>query len=124
MKLTLNQVFTAHQVISLIISEKRVLPLKGSYRLARMLKKMQPELEPIAAKYDAMLAEHATPIEGQAGQYTLTPAFAAAWADFSKDEIDVDVEPIPLEQLDLGDNVAGAISLGELITLGDLVKGD
>lgn len=122
MKLTLQQVFDATPIIATIIREQRKLPLKGSYRLARMHKKLAAELEPIAAKYDALLAEHATPIEGEPGRYTVTPAFVEAWTEFAKDEIEVDVEPVPLAQLDLGDDEAGTISAAELITLGDLVK--
>lgn len=124
MKLTLKQVFEATPVVTAIINEQRKLPLKGSYRLARMHKKLVSEVEPIAAKYDAMLAEHCPPIEGEAGRYTVTPEFVAAWTEFSKDEIDVDIEPIPLSQLSLGDDTAGSIRTDELIVLGDLVRED
>lgn len=121
MKMTLQQVFDATPVLTTIINEKRPLPLKGSYRVMRMHAKLKPEYEPIAAKYDALLAEHAAAKEGEPGKYTVTPEFVAAWSEFTKDEIEVDVEPMPLACLDLGDAVAGSVSASELIVLGNLV---
>lgn len=123
MKLTVQQVFDATPVIATIINQSRPLPLKGSYRLARLHAKLAPELKTISDKRDDLLKQHATPIEGRPDQYTVTPEFAAAWTEFAKDEIEVAVEPVPLEQLDNGGGV-GMISASELIALGPLVQGD
>lgn len=125
MKLTLQQVFDATPIVTAIINEKRPLPFKGSYRLMRMHAKLVPELKPVSDKYDELLKQHATPIEGEPERYNVTPEFAAAWIDFAKDEIEItDLEPIPFEHLDLGDSVAGSITALELMALGPLVKGD
>lgn len=121
MKMTVQQVFDAHQTLKAIVAGNRNLPQKGAYRLARMATKIAAEFVPIGERYDALLMEHCTPVEGTVGNYTLTPAFAAAWRDIAGDEIEVAVEPIPLALLDLGDDVPGAITVGELATLGDLV---
>lgn len=49
--------------------------------------------------------------------------FKAAWEPITQEEIEVDVEPIPLAQLCFEDpNVDGSISGHEFIVLGDLVK--
>jgi hypothetical protein len=50
------------------------------------------------------------------------PEFTAAWAEIAAQEIEVDVQPIPLSQLDLGDGVDGSIEANEFIVLGDLVS--
>lgn len=125
MKLTVQQVFDATPVIAGIINSGRALPLKGSYRLIRLHAKLAPELKTISDKRDELLKEHATPIEGKPDQFTVTPAFAAAWTDFAKDEIEItDLNPVPLAQLDFGDRTIGAITALELIALGPLVTDD
>jgi len=124
MKLTLQQVFDVTPVIATIIREKRVLPFKGSYRMMRAHAKLAPELKIVGDKYDEFLKLHAKAIEGQEGQFTMTPEFVAAWTDFAKDEIEItDLDPIPLEQLDPGDGVVGLFA-ADLIALGPLVKDD
>ena len=122
MKMTVQQVFNAHRALTSIIDAGRPLPQKGAYRLARMHAKLKVEFDPIAAKYDALLIEHAAPVPDTVPQrYSFTPEFNTAWSEIADDEIDVAVEPIPLSILDLGDSVAGAIKASELIALGELV---
>lgn len=49
--------------------------------------------------------------------------FKAAWEEIANEEIEFDIEPIPLEQLCFADpNIDGSISGHEFIVLGDLVK--
>jgi hypothetical protein len=48
--------------------------------------------------------------------------FAEAWKEIGDEEIEVDVQPISLACLDLGDSADGSILAHELVTLGDLVK--
>lgn len=123
MKMTVQQVFTAHRTLTAIIDAGRPLPQKGAYRLARMHAKLRVEFDPIAAKYDALLLEHAAPVPDTVPQrYAFTPAFNEAWGELAAEEIEVAVEPIPLALLDLGDSVAGAITAAELISLGELVS--
>ncbi len=50
-----------------------------------------------------------------------TEEFHAAMAERMSADIEIDVEPIPLAMLDLGDDVDGAIEANELQALGDLV---
>lgn len=47
--------------------------------------------------------------------------FLAAWNEIAQQELEVDVQPIPLEQLCLPANVDGSISGHELIVLGDII---
>lgn len=134
MKLTVNRVLEVTEVIAKIIRENRPMPLKGAYRLARMHAKLYAEYLPITSRRDALIKAYGYhPIlpsgtEGisiESEQFAV-PAdkmeeYAAAWAEIGNEEIEVDVQQIPLAQLDLGDTVAGSISANELISLGDLV---
>lgn len=121
MKLTVQQVFDAYQVLQAIVNGHRPLPQKGAYRVSRMKAKLDAEFTSISQRRDALLDQHAIAVEGAPGNYTVTPEFTAAWKDFASDEIEVAVEPIPLALIDLGDSVPGAITVGELSVLGDLV---
>lgn len=141
MKLTVLAVFTATQILTQIINEKRALPLKGSYRVAVMHRKLQAEFQTIAEKRDAMILAYGHQVwVDERGNQTAAGAanarqvpgvpedkaaeFAASWATLAAEEIEVDVQPIPLRQLDLGDDVEGSITALELIALGELVADD
>ena len=133
MKLKAQLVFDAVPVIALIIREKRPLPQKGKYRLARMHAKLLPDFNTLSERRDAMIKAYDTPLvtltEGAAptGLYTVpedkVSEFNAAWKEIGDEEIEVaDLEPIPIDQLTLANDANGAIEAIELITLGDLVK--
>lgn len=131
MKLKVEQVFDGCLVLSQIIREKRPAPQKGAYRLARMHAKLLPEFQTIAAQRDALITAYdhkvpsaipGAPDENRVPDDKLTE-FQEAWKKIAEEEIEVDVEPIPLSQLDLGDSVAASITASELITLGELVTG-
>lgn len=124
MNLTVQQVFDATPILANIIRENRPLPQRGSYRLARMHAKLLAEWQPIAARYDALIVgyDHKEP----GADLNSVPSdkmdeFRAKWAEIAGETIDVDVDPIPLACLDLGDAVAGSLTASELATLGDLV---
>lgn len=124
MKLTVQQVFDATPVLAKIIAENRPLPQKGAYHMARMHRKLLPEYEAIAARRDSLIMAFDHVEEGAA--LNSVPAdkaaeFFAQWKEIAEEEIEVDVQAIPLQQLDLGDSVAGAIQASELLMLGDLV---
>lgn len=133
MKLTAQQVFEATPVIATIIREQRPMPQKGSYRLARMYKALQPEFATIAERRDALIVayDHKIKVKDAQGNDTdqevnsvpddKAAEFQAAWKQIADEEIEVPVEPVPLAQLDLGDATAGAIRADELVLLGPLV---
>lgn len=134
MKLTLQHVMDATVVIANVIMEKRPMPQKGKYRLARMHAKLFPEYVKINEHRDEMIRAYGARVTVTQDDGTAVECpdfkvpedkmleFGAAWKDFSGEEIDIDIEPIPLAQLDLGDGVDGSIGAAELITLGDLVR--
>lgn len=134
MKLTVLHVFTATQILTRIIEGDRKLPLKGAYRVARLHAKLLPEFQTIAQKRDALIVgyEHKARPAGapeDAPEVSTVPEdkleeFLAKWGDLAAEEIEVDVQPIPLTQLDLGDGVAGALTAAELMALGELVADD
>lgn len=123
MKLKVQHVFEATLVVARIINENRPMPQRGKFRLARLHAKLLPEFTTIAARRDEMITAY-----DHLGE-TLQPTvpddklseFAAAWTEIGDEEIEVDVEPVPLGCLDLGDAADGAIQANELVTLGDLV---
>lgn len=127
MKLKVQHVFDATLLVSQIIRERRPMPQKGSYRLARMHAKLQPEFDTIANQRDALITayDHKAPeAEAFSVPDDKLAEFQEAWKKVADEEIEVAVEPIPLVYLDLGDSVVGSISASELIVLGDLVSGD
>lgn len=129
MELTVQQVFDATPILASIIREKRPLPQKGAYRVARMHTKLLAEWTPIATRHDALVMDYAEPAAADSAEPVSVPPdklaeFQTKWAEIAGEKITVEVEPIPLAHLDLGDSVAGALTAGELVTLGDLVRGD
>lgn len=144
MKLKVQHVMDALLLITAIIQEKRKLPQKGGYRLARLHAKLLPEFTTANEQRNALIKAYDFPlmVEGPrshedrlhmrngpmvpSDQFTVPPdkleEFAANWAKIAEEEIEVDCQPIPLEQLDLGPNVPGSIEAHEFAVLGDLVQ--
>lgn len=128
MQLTAQQVFDSAMLVARIIRENRPLPLKGAYRLARMHAKLLIEFTPIAEKRDGLITAYdhkAKDLDGVEAQAFSVPPdkaeeFGEAWKEIAEQKIEVEVEPIPLEQLDAGG--VGSITASELITLGELVR--
>lgn len=150
MKLKVQQVFDATLTLSQIIRDQNGVPRadgttaiprpmsqKGKYRLARMHAKLLPEYTVANERRDAMIKayDHHPMVpanDGAEGMVTSPefrvpddklPEFNAAWGEIAEQEIELDVEPIPLAMLDLGDTTDGSIQAAELILLGDLVAG-
>lgn len=134
MKLTILHVFNVTPILAQIIAEKRPLPLKGAYRVARLQAKLQAEFQTIAEKRDALIVayDHKARPAGAPDDAPEVPTvpddkvedFLAKWADLGAEEIEVDVQPIPLSQLDLGADTAGALTAAELMVLAELVVDD
>ena len=120
----------AHEAVVTIINEKRPLPQKGAYRLARLYDKLLPEYNTINARRIELIKplvpkdEAGEIMPGAEVPPEKIAEWQAVWADFAKEEIEVTVEAVPLAQLVMGDDVPGSITVAELIQLGDLVKDD
>lgn len=124
MRLTIQQVYDATQALTAIINRNAPMNQKGKYRVARLHTKLLPEYSPINERRNALIAPYdyknddgvmAVPVDKMT-------EFVAAWGDLAKEEIEVAIEPIPFEQIDLGDGADGSVTAAELIWLGDLVK--
>jgi hypothetical protein len=144
MKLKVLHIFEAAPIIAQIVREKRPLPQKGAYRIARMHIKLAAEYALAAERHDALIIsyDHFAMVpppktkddplgQGEPVKSTQNSVpddkiaeFQAKWKEISDLEVDVDVEPIPLSQLDRGGECVALISAMELITLGDLVFDD
>ena len=124
MKLTVSTLFTAYPVLVAIINEKRKMSVKGSYRLARMYSKLEPEFKIVNDQREALIKEFGSEAKDEDGKPTggyEVKRDSDKWADFESavnkllaDEIEVSVEPIPLEHLD-------NLVAHEFLALGDLV---
>ncbi len=133
MKLKAQQVLDVTVIVAQIIRENRPLPQKGKYRLARLHDKLLPEFRTLNAQRDAMISAYGyhaeTPVvDGPpvlSEQFSVPPdkltEWQAAWKEIGDQDIEVDVEPVPLAHLELAANVDGSITGHELVLLGDLV---
>lgn len=120
----------------------RPMSQKGRYRLTRLHTKLSGEFKIINDKRDEMIKAYDyhpfVKVKDAEGKDTAVdsdvvsenfavpmdkmPEFTAAWKELADEEIDLDVEPIPFEQLDLGNSVDGCLTPQEFFTLGSLVK--
>lgn len=141
MKLTAQQVFDATLTLAQIIREKRPMPQKAKWLLARMHTKLLAEFNPIAAQRDELIRSYnyhppSLKVVGMTDapvtvpdetNFTVPPdkvtEFNAAWAEIGKTEIEVDVQPIALDVLCLASDANGGIEAIELQSLGGLISG-
>lgn len=121
MKLTVQRVFDVTPLVTAIINEKRSMPQIGKFRLARLHAKLKPEYDTAAAQYDALVVKHGDAVIGDAGPtgaFRVTdehmPEFTAEWRPIGDTEVEVDVEPLRIHELD-------SVEAHEIVTLGDLV---
>lgn len=142
MKLTAQNVYGATIVLASIISSQRPMPQRGKYLIARMHSKLLPEYNILNGRRDELIKAYNTPqtktVTDEAtgataevpveGEWQVPkdkmPEFVAAWELLGNEEIDVDVQPLPLMSLSLPNGSDGAIEASELITLGSLVSDD
>ena len=138
MKLTVAQVFALVPALTAILGEKRMLPLKGTYRLTRLRTKLAPEYQIIAAKRDEVILAYGykgrplvvgAPFDELQPEVDMVPPdkeaeFTAFWTAFGAETIEVDVEPIPLGQLELAANAPSPLLAAEIELLGDLIVDD
>lgn len=122
MQLTAQQVFDAHQVLTQVIFERRPMPLKGAYRVARMHAKLQPEFRVIEERRNAIILDLA---KDSVNAVPSVPDekmddFRAQWGEIAAEIVEVDVQPIPLDVLDTR-TAEGPLTAQELLKLGDLV---
>ena len=124
MRLKVQQVFDATQVLATIINENRPLPTKGKYRIARMHAKLFQEFTTANEQRTAKIIsyDHKNEEGNAAVPDDKMPEFVAWWKEMAGVEIDVNVDPIPLDQLSLGDDAESAIKYDEFAALGELVS--
>lgn len=140
-RLTGQQIFVATQTLATIINERRPLPTKGIYRVTRMHAKLFPEFSLLndqrtakivsygykQAAIDGVLvapelADNADVVMQDAVPAEMMAEFVAWWKELAGVETDVNIEPIPIDQLSLGDDAIGSITFAEFAALGDLVS--
>lgn len=143
MKMTIEQLMTRMAIVTTLINENRPMPLKGRYRLTRLHAKMLPEYNVVDAQRSEMIRafdyheptmgkdESGEMVEvGHAEAFSVPPdkmkgEWAKQWAEFASEEIEIEgIQPIPLSQIDLGENVNASISATEIWQLGDLIAED
>jgi hypothetical protein len=122
-KLKVQQVIDAFMALASIVASGKPMPQKGKYRLARLHAKLRPEFETANAARDDLIKSYGWKNEAGVDAVPIEQAddFAAKWKEIADQEIEVEVQPVPLVQLDMGDNTDGPLSVQQLIALGDLV---
>lgn len=126
MKMTAQRIMDVYLLLRRISNERRPLPQKGAYRIARMLSKMQADATPILEQYDALITTYGYKEEG--APVNSVPAdkvdeFREKWkTTVGGEEHELDLEPMPIDHLDNGSR-SGSLSVDELILLDDLVTG-
>jgi len=138
MKLTAQNVFGATVVLASIIRDQRSMPQRGKYLIARLHAKLLPEYNVLEARRNAIIQDIGEVMmdavtNPDTGEVTLTqipgkfqvsearmPEFTKAWTAIGEEEIEVDVQPLPLSALSSPDG-DGAIEAHELQVLGVLV---
>lgn len=125
MKLTVAQIRDATLVVSQIIREQRPMSQRGKFRLARLHAKLLPEFTTIEAQRDALIREHGSLVEGETDKWSVPPEhmadFGAAWKLIADEEIEVELTPVPIGDLDVPGVANGSIEAHEIIALGDLI---
>ena len=109
-KLTVQQIVDANQAIRDILQEK--VPVMLSFRLALINKALEPTMTSYGNSRDELLNQYGTPVEGAYGQFKIDPENTAAFNDSLQallaSEIEVDINPIPLQLFDGAGNIKGS----------------
>lgn len=145
MRLKAEHVYEAMLVISQIIRDQRPMPLRGKFLLARMHSQLLSDFNVIAMQHDDTvrvcgvrrkipdptfngfkidpMSQSVPMIDGP--DFIILPECRAAWEvlwrPIADELIDVNVQPIPIGALSLGDGVDGTIQANELSILGELI---
>lgn len=126
MKMKAAQLLDAYITLTAIINEKRRLPQKGAYRIARMHSKLSSEAMLVDGQRNELIRKHGSEIFGGPDGLQLTgykvkesaeEEYRKEWMTIAEEDIELDVEPIPLEQL----GTEGTILPNEFHHLGPLV---
>lgn len=127
MKLKVSALFAAYITLTTIINEKRELPQKGKYRIARLHEKLRSEFQIASAQRDELVEQFGEEVKNEAGVATgdwlvkqeseKFKPYMEAWSKIADEEIEIEAQPIPLDSL--GDS--GSIEAYEFLALGDLV---
>ncbi len=145
-KMTVQQMMDATLTISQIIRDlngvprpdgslvRRQVPGKGRYRLLRLHTKLLPEFNTAQEQRDALITAYDTKekIEQEDGsevesdRFVVPPdkldEFNAAWKKIADEEIEIDAEAIPTDQLFMGNDVDGCMTPAELDALSVCVR--
>ena len=121
MKLKVQRVFEATPVVAQIINANRPVTQRGRFLIARMHAKLLPEWQTISAQRDSLITAYDH--RGEDGNFSVPPdkaeEFFAAWSPLGSEEIDVPVDPIPVDCLSV--DGAETVSYQEFVMLGELV---
>jgi len=134
MKVKVGIILQAQSVLKKIIEEKRPLPTKGKYRIVRLFETLTKEADIIEGQRVVLIKQFGIVNSDNSWQVEArnVERFQAEWNKILEDEIDVNIQPIPLSYLEapaqveiVGDDgirkMIDPISLDELLFLGPLV---
>ena len=133
MKMTVGKMMDATLTIAAIMREKRPMPQAAKFKLARIHAKLFPEFTTANDQREAMIKAYGVPQKTNQGGLEIEiegqfmvpedklPEFNAAWKEIADVEIDLDITPISLREIDLGGMSNGSIEANEFAALGALV---
>lgn len=105
MKLTHQDVFGAYNALGQLARQS--LPIQTSLKVRRAVKAIEPEHEPLSETRQEIVQEHAKkdpdtgrPVQEDGGVALEDPdAFSEAMAELMDGQVEVEVDPIPLEEI-------------------------
>lgn len=127
--LTAGRVFEVTPLVQRIVSENRIMPARGAYRLARLLKHLLDEFEIINGRRNALILAYdhkvEVEVEGQLQERNAVPddklaEFNAAWREIADQTIVIDGAPIPLSCFHM-DGQPGPFNTQEIFVLDGLI---
>ena len=126
MKVTNGEVFAAKEPLDklLIIS----LPVKPSYQLARMARKLLDARQPIEVVRNKLVKEYGAEAEGRPGVFTVAPGgehwdeFVSKVNELMAEEVEVDATQVVLPSKDWTVDAATLMALEKFVTLEEPAK--
>lgn len=118
MNLKINEIL-AIAVVAHELRQAKPPDVKLRYRLARNLRLIEQELRHYEDMRQELLQEHGAMLDEGKGEYTLPDkrSFEKAHRELLDTDVDVELHPLTLEQVEMLDLSVGAIAaLGELIS--------
>lgn len=127
MKIKIGAVLYAYNTLSAIIRDNRPLPTKCKYRISRIFKQLEKEIELINEQRNSLIQAHGEQVKTETSPEPVWQVpeskmkeFQKVWNNFILDEIELDFQKIPISSF--GDQTSGEVTIKGLDGSVDTVK--